>query len=249
MAKIELKNLYGGYDKKIVLFDIELKLSGRITAIAGPNGSGKSTLLKYLIKQLKAQEKTVYIDDLDITHLSQISLSEHISFVSQKPVIDSGFTVEDVVAFGLFNRKSQKSMVDNAISLTGLEKIRFCDVSKISGGQLQMVMLARAICQDCDIMALDEPLNNLDPYNQIQFMKVLRKLSQSGKTIICVLHDLNQALLWCDDIILIKDGRIIKEGPVEKTLSKQSIKEVFDVDVQLISLSDGRLQLAFCCNP
>ncbi len=235
---IRIKNLCGGYAENQVIKNLSLDIAkGGFTAIAGPNGAGKSTLLKYLIKELGCPESTVFIEDRDIRQISQLEIARLVSFQGQYVPRSEEFTVREVVALGRFSygdvdRNTKE--VEKALKLCRIEGLADKYVTRISGGEFQLAMLARTICQNSDILALDEPINNLDPRHQIMLMNLLKDLSANGKTVLCVMHDLNAILRSCDKCILLKDGSIFAYGETKSVLTEEIIKAVYGIDVQII---------------
>ena len=235
---IRIKSLCGGYAENQVIKNLSLDIAkGGFTAIAGPNGAGKSTLLKYLIKELGCPEGTVFIEDHDIRHISQLEIAKLVSFQGQYVPKSEEFTVREIVALGRFSygdvdRNTKE--VENALKLCRIEGLADKYVTRISGGEFQLAMLARTICQNSDILALDEPINNLDPRHQIMLMDLLKDLSAKGKTVLCVMHDLNAILRSCNKCILLKDGSIFAYGETKSVLTEENIKTVYGIDVQII---------------
>lgn len=235
---IRIKNLCGGYAENQVIKNLSLDIAkGGFTAIAGPNGAGKSTLLKYLIKELGCPEGIVFIEDRDIRQISQLEIARLVSFQGQYVPKSEEFTVREIVALGRFSygdvdRNTKE--VEKALKLCRIEGLADKYVTRISGGEFQLAMLARTICQNSDILALDEPINNLDPRHQIMLMDLLKDLSANGKTVLCVMHDLNAILRSCDKCILLKDGSIFAYGETKSVLTEENIKTVYGIDVQII---------------
>ena len=235
---IRIKNLCGGYAENQVIKNLSLDIAkGGFTAIAGPNGAGKSTLLKYLIKELGCPEGTVFIEDRDIRQISQLEIARLVSFQGQYVPRSEEFTVREIVALGRFSygdvdRNTKE--VEKALKLCRIEGLADKYVTRISGGEFQLAMLARTICQNSDILALDEPINNLDPRHQIMLMDLLKDLSAKGKTVLCVMHDLNAILRSCDKCILLKDGTIFSYGETKSVITEENIKTVYGIDVQII---------------
>lgn len=236
---IRIKDLCGGYEENQVIKKLSLVVNkGGFTAIAGPNGAGKSTLLKYLIKELGCPQDTVFIEKRDIRQISQIEIAKLISFQGQYVPRSEDFTVREAVALGRFSygdvdRNTEE--VDRALDLCGISGLSDKYITRISGGEFQLAMLARTICQNSDILALDEPINNLDPKHQIMLLNLLRELADKGKTVLCVMHDLNAILRSCDKCILLKDGSIFSYGETKSVITEDNIKAVYGIDVQIIN--------------
>lgn len=245
---IRIKDLCGGYAENQVIKNLTLDISkGGFTAIAGPNGAGKSTLLRYLIKELRCPEGTIFIENRDIRQISQLEIARLVSFQGQYVPKGEEFTVREAVALGRFSygdvdRNTQE--VENAMKLCGIEALSDKYVTRISGGEFQLTMLARTICQNSEILALDEPINNLDPRHQIMLMDLLKDLSAKGKTVLCVMHDLNAILRSCDKCILLKDGTIFSYGETKSVITEENIKTVYGIDVQII-IHQGKSVILF----
>lgn len=244
---ITIKSLNGGYEDNPVLKGISIDLSaGGFTAIAGPNGAGKSTLLKYLIKELGCPDDTLYLFGSDVNSLKQKEIAKLISFQGQFIPKSDEFTVREAVALGRFaygDVESSSSLVDEALRMTGIEHLADKLITRISGGEFQLAMLARTICQNTRILALDEPINNLDPRHQLMLLSLLRKLAGEGRTILCVLHDLNAIMQNCTSCILLKDGSVFASGPVSSVLTVENIKAVYGIDCEILQYNSKSIIL------
>ena len=245
---ISIRNLSGGYEENKILRDLSLEIaSGGFTAIAGPNGAGKSTLLKYLIKELKCDDGSVFLSDKDINTMRQKQIARLISFQGQYLPKNDDFTVREAVALGRYaygDISSNSTEIENALKLTGIEHLSEKLITRISGGEFQLAMLARTICQNARILALDEPANNLDPRHQKMLLDLLSKLSNEGKTVICVLHDLNAILRNCTRCILMKDGQVFTHGETKEVLTEENIREVYDINVEILE-QNGKSVILF----
>ena len=235
---IRISGLSGGYDDNRIFNDLFLTIpQGGFIAIAGPNGAGKSTLLKHLIKELKSPDKSVFLMENDINSMRQREIAKLISFQSQYNPKGDEFTVREAVALGRFTYgdvSSSDQKVRQALKITGISHLADKYITRISGGEFQLAMLARTICQDTGILALDEPVNNLDPRHQKMLLTLLSKLATEGKTIICVLHDLN-AILWnCTKCILLDKGSVFAYGETKSVLTTENIKAVYGIDAEII---------------
>ena len=245
---ISIRNLSGGYEGNTIIRDLSIEIAkGGFTAIAGPNGAGKSTLLKYLIRELKCADGTVALFGSDINSMRQKDLAKLISFQGQYLPKNDDFTVREAVALGRYaygDVSNSDNEVENALRLTGIEHLSEKLITRISGGEFQLAMLARTICQNARILALDEPVNNLDPRHQMMLLDLLSKLSYEGKTIVCVLHDLNAILRSCARCILMKDGKVFAHGETKEVLTVENIKEVYAIDVEILK-RDGKSVILF----
>ncbi|MBR6084228.1 MAG: ABC transporter ATP-binding protein [Spirochaetales bacterium] len=245
---ITIRNLNGGYADNPIIKNLSLEiLKGGFTAIAGPNGAGKSTLLKYLIRELRCSDGSVTLFDTDINLMRQREIARLISFQGQYIPKNEEFTVREVVALGRYaygDVSASDEEVESALKLTGMEQLADKLITRISGGEFQLAMLARTICQNARILALDEPVNNLDPKHQMMLLKLLSTLAGSGKTVICVLHDLNAILRSCSRCILMKEGRVFAHGDTREVLCRNNIREVYGIDVEILE-RDGKSVILF----
>ena len=235
---ISVKNLSGGYTEKPILKNLNFEIkAGSFVAIAGPNGSGKSTLLKYLIHELESKNSSIMLFDKEISQMRQREIAKLISFEGQYIRCNEEFTVSEAVALGRYaygDENSSEKLVKEALERVGILHLKDRLITRISGGEFQLAMLGRTICQNTPILALDEPVNNLDPNHQIKLLNLLSELSKEGKTILCVLHDLNAILRHCTDCIIIKDGKIFANGKTEEVITEQTIKDVYNIEIQMI---------------
>ena len=245
---ISIRSLSGGYEGNTIIRDLSLEIAkGGFTAIAGPNGAGKSTLLKYLIRELRCPDNAVALFDRDINSMRQKELAKLISFQGQYLPKNDDFTVREAVALGRYaygDVSKSAAEVENALHLTGIEHLSDKLITRISGGEFQLAMLARTICQNARILALDEPVNNLDPKHQMMLLDLLSKLAAEGRTIVCVLHDLNAILRSCTRCILMKDGRVFAHGDTKEVLTVENIREVYGIDVEILE-RDGKSVILF----
>ena len=244
---VRISGLSGGYEDNRIFNDLTLSISqGGFIAVAGPNGAGKSTLLKHLIKELRSPDGTVFLMENDINSMRQREIARLISFQSQYNPKGDEFTVREAVALGRFTYgdvDSSDAKVMAALGMTGISHLADKYITRISGGEFQLAMLARTICQDTQIIALDEPVNNLDPRHQIALLRLLRKLADEGRTIICVLHDLSAILQNCDRCILLESGKVFAYGNTDDVLTEENIRKLYGIDAQIIHHNGKRIIL------
>jgi len=237
-SPIRTNNFSGGYAKKEVLKNIKLNLpKGKLSALIGPNGSGKSTFVKYLVKVLDPLPNSLFVGNKDITEIKQDENATLISTVNQTNHLPSGFSVFEIVQMGQYNQeKNEKNNVLKALKLTHTIDFKDEMINSLSIGQQQMVLLARAICQNTDTIVLDEPFNNLDINHTQILLKILRNLLQNeNKTIFCIMHDLNLVLSYFDYCFLLgKNGEIFNQGKPEDIITEETIKSVYDTEVSFI---------------
>ncbi|WP_026894180.1 ABC transporter ATP-binding protein [Clostridiisalibacter paucivorans] len=233
---LKVEQLKYRVEDKIILKDIDMYVNpGEFIGLVGPNGSGKSTLLKNIYKVLKPTVGNIYLDDYNLNNMSNKEVSKKLAVVSQE--FDSGFdfSVEEIVTMGRYPQKSfyeTSNKEDREIVLNALRKVGmfdFVDRSffSLSGGEKQRVLIARALAQKTDFIIMDEPTNHLDIGYQIQIMDLIKDLQITTLTAI---HDLNMAVMYCDRIYVMKEGKIIISGNPKDILDRALIKDVFNVD-------------------
>lgn len=237
---IEAKNLYIGYEEKIIVDDFSFKVKeGQIVSIIGPNGSGKSTVLKCISRFIKARDGVVYFGKEDMKSMNIKNIAKKMASLSQYNRSPEDITVEDLIYFGRMphkrwhEKKNHEDMeiMNWAIKETSVEKYRDKKVSSLSGGERQRVWIAMALAQKPKILLLDEPTTYLDICHQLEVMELIKKLNRDlNLTVIMVLHDLCQAANYSDNIVMIKDGKLVAEGTPKETLTSDLIKKVYNVE-------------------
>ena len=243
---IEINNLnFSYYGEELMLDSVNINIKkGKFYSILGPNGSGKTTLVKLISKALNAENKKIFVEGRDVNQIRNRELATKVAVVPQYTYIDFDFSVIDIVLMGRaphisrFSSESEEDMkiVRNAMEITNTWHLRNKNINTISGGERQMVIVARAIAQETEIVILDEPISNLDIHHQIEILNQIKLLNtKKQKTIIAVLHDLNIAAAYSDYMILMNNGRIHTMGTREQVLKENIIKEVYGVDVHIIS--------------
>jgi len=245
---IEAKSVTFGYNSKRVLNDIDLEIrEGEIVFLLGPNGSGKTTLLKCIAGILKP-EGAVFVDGKSLTSVSKRELAKILGYVPQRGEA-SFLTVFDTILLGRRPhigweaKEEDYKIVEEIVRLFGLEDLASRKLNELSGGELQLVLIARAFAQQPKYILLDEPTNNLDLKNQIKVMKLVKKIvREKGISAVISTHDLNIATSFADKVILMKNGRILACGGVE-IISEKNIKEVYGVDVKVVKI-DGTSLIA-----
>lgn len=238
--ELEIKQLQAHYEDTLILKNIDMHIkNGEFIGLIGPNGSGKSTLLKCIYRVLKPTRGAILMDDKDMNMIPIKESAKKLAVVSQYNDYSFDFTVLDIVLMGRMPHKKfmeRDNKEDYEIVKESLKKVGMYDYinrsfSSLSGGEKQRIILARALAQNTDCLILDEPTNHLDIKYQLQFMDTAKKL---GITVVSAIHDLNTASLFCDKIYALKAGEIIKYGTPEKVLTKDIIKDLYDVNVKII---------------
>ncbi|MBD2342459.1 ABC transporter ATP-binding protein [Calothrix sp. FACHB-156] len=244
MKGLSTKGLSLAYDGAPIIRDLNLTIpSGQISALVGANGCGKSTLLRGLSRLLKPYGGTVYLDGQSIFNLSTKEVAQQLGILPQSPVAPEGLTVRDLVGQGRYpyqnwlqqwSEKDEK-IVQQALEITNLLELSDRALDTLSGGQRQRAWIAMALAQDTDILLLDEPTTFLDLAHQIEVLDLLYELNQhQGRTVVMVLHDLNQACRYADYLVAIKRGRIFTAGEPKQVMTEAMVKEVFGLDCRVV---------------
>src|SRR5690554_1428100 len=227
-----------GYDDAAPVVDaLDLVVpEGRITCVVGPNACGKSTVLRALARLLPCREGAVLLDGRDVHRLPTKEVARRLGLLPQAPIAPEGLAVADLVARGrfphqrLFARwsRADEDAVERALALTGTADLRDRPVDALSGGQRQRVWIAMALAQETPLLLLDEPTTYLDVAHQVEVLDLLTDLSLSrGTTIVMVLHDLNLAARYADELIAMKGGRVHAIGAPEQILTSELVEAVF----------------------
>ncbi|WP_099156553.1 ABC transporter ATP-binding protein [Virgibacillus ndiopensis] len=246
---VDIKGLFKKYNQKSVIDDVSLTIEkGTITSFIGPNGAGKSTLISMISRLITKDEGVITIDGKDITQAKNNELAKKISILKQSNAINLRLTIRELVSFGRFPYSQGKltkddwEKVDEAINYMELREIQDKYLDELSGGQRQRAHIAMVIAQDTEYILLDEPLNNLDMRHSVQIMKTLRRLvDELDKTILIVIHDINFASCYSDQIVALKDGQIVKQGPTCDVIDECVLKDIYDMDIDIKKINDNRI--------
>ncbi|WP_281486854.1 iron ABC transporter ATP-binding protein [Lysinibacillus sphaericus] len=250
---IQVKEITKFFGKKPVVQDVSVDIvSGKITSFIGPNGAGKSTLLSMVSRLLNADTGEVLLDKADVRRWNSDDFAKRVSILKQSNFMNVRLTIRELVSFGRFpyskgNLKPEdEEKVDEAIQYMNLEDIQHNYLDELSGGQRQRAFIAMVIAQDTEYILLDEPLNNLDMKHSVQIMKILRKLvDELGKTVVIVLHDINFASVYSDNIVALKDGRVVKNGSTNDIINSDALKEIYDMDIPVQEQDGCRICVYF----
>ncbi len=213
---------------------------GKITTIIGPNGSGKSTLLGIMSNNYMPNEGEVILEGKNLHNFKPKELAKKIAVVHQQNTAPADMTVERLTSYGRLPYKSMFSSsataddeaIEWALKLTNLVSKRDVPIDTLSGGERQRVWIAMTLAQSTPFLFLDEPTTYLDMYYQYDILELIKRLNKEyGLTIVMVLHDINQAIRYSDTIIAMKEGKIVKNGAPEHVITKETMKDVYGVDV------------------
>ena len=241
---LDALNLRLAYDKRVVAEDLSLAVPpGRITCIVGANACGKSTLLRALARLLKPAGGTVLLDGDSIHRLPTREVATRLGILPQTPIAPEGITVADLVGRGRYPhqgwlrqwREDDEAIVTWAMQLTGTLDLAGRSVDELSGGQRQRVWIAMTLAQGTPLMLLDEPTTFLDLAHQVEVLDLLVDLNRAeGRTIVLVLHDLNQAARYSHHLVAIKDGRVVAAGEPAVVITEQLVRDVFELECRVV---------------
>lgn len=218
--------------------------NGELVGLIGPNGAGKSTLLNLLAGLVPCDQGTVTLNNINIARMKAAERSRLMAWVAQSGPVNWPLTVERIITLGrrphmgAWQRltSKDKQAIETAILATDCDALRSQDATTLSGGERTRMLLARALAAQPDVLLADEPIAALDLKHQLQTMKVLQKFALGDGGCLVVLHDLSLAARYCDRLYLMHDGQIVAEGKPMQVLSRQNLKEVYGVEVDI---SDG----------
>lgn len=239
---IQLENIYVNIAKKNILKNINFTVEkGSITGVIGPNGSGKSTLLKAIANILPTSSGLITVNGKKQRAYRQKEMAKQLSYVPQDTAIGFDFKVKDIVAMGRYvygsflkgDDQADEDKIKSAMEQTNTLNLANESVLSLSGGQRQLVIIAKALAQDTPIILLDEPISALDIYYQIHVLSLLKELVRKGKTIIIVLHDLNIASRFCDQLLLLNQGEVEEYGSSKKVLTTALLKKVYHIETKV----------------
>jgi len=238
------RQLQLAYHQATIIQDLNVAIPAhQITALVGPNGCGKSTLLKGLARLLKPQRGAVYLEATAIAKLSAKAIARRLSILPQSPVAPEGLTVRELVAQGRYPHqtwlqqwsKADEQFTEQALEITGMLELGDRPLDSLSGGQRQRAWIAMVLAQDTEILLLDEPTTFLDLAHQVEILDLLYDLNQTqGRTIVMVLHDLNQACRYADCLIAMREGKIYAQGHPATVMTTEMVQEVFGIESYII---------------
>ena len=242
--KIKINNLDFSYFENKILKNICLEITqGSFVSIIGPNGSGKSTLLKNMARNLIPEEGEIWLENLNLLTMSPKDIAKKMAVVPQTIAIDFPFSVLEAVLMGRtpflkrFQNEGEKDyrIAQWAMELTNTWHLKDRSVTEVSGGELQRIVVARALTQEPQIILLDEPTAHLDIQHQMELLELLQSLNKTtGLTVVAVLHDLNLASQFSQEMILVHQGSILAKGPVDDVLTKDNIRKVYGMEILLL---------------
>jgi iron complex transport system ATP-binding protein len=240
---IIVKDLSFGFGQNTILHHLDFSVPpGRFTAVLGKNGSGKSTLLRLIAGFIRPQSGSIEVFGMNVKSLSFAERARRIGFLPQIHYPVFPFTVEEVVLTGraayVFSTPTDKDRekAKDAMGRIGIEDLRKRPYTELSGGERQLVMIARVLAQEPKVMLLDEPLSNLDLSNQVRILNLLKSLVASGLTVVAVLHDPNVAFRYGDHFVFLKNGMIREPERLDGFHSAQMLTDVYGIKIEVIQV-------------
>ena len=242
---LHVKDVSVGYGERTVLDTLNVDIKrGAVTSIVGPNGCGKSTLLRTMSRLLNPTKGEIVLDGKSIHDIPTRKLATQLGLLPQTPIAPDGIVVADLVGRGrtphqgILGRWSQQDydIVAEALETTGISDLAERSIDELSGGQRQRVWIAMALAQRTDTLLLDEPTTYLDVKHQLDVLDLLTELNRDrGTTIVMVLHDLNLAARYSDELVAVSGGKVFAHGHPREVITKENVKSVFGIDSVIIT--------------
>jgi iron complex transport system ATP-binding protein len=237
--ELNIQNINFSYENNPVIRELSCRFfPGNFYGIVGPNGSGKTTLLDMISGFMAPDTGGILLEKIDISKLSKRIIAQKIALVSQNYYINFPFSVEEIIMMGrhpYIDRFSHPSsfdaqMVNQVMDFTEISHLKHRKITELSGGEKQRCIFARALCQDTPVLLLDEAFSNMDIKHTLHMLDIVKKaVLETNKIVICVLHDLNLAASWSDEILFLKNGEIKAMGKTEDVMTQDNIELIFDV--------------------
>ncbi|WP_405896263.1 ABC transporter ATP-binding protein [Streptomyces sp. NBC_00727] len=252
-SRLSAHDLTLAYEDRTVVAGLDLEIpDDKVTIVVGPNACGKSTLLRALGRLLKPRRGAVLLDGAELAGLPAKEIARIVGVLPQSPTPPDGITVADLVARGRQPHQkwwqqwseADEQAVGEALERTNTAALADRLVDELSGGQRQRVWIAMALAQDTELLLLDEPTTYLDVAHQVEVLDLVRRLNlERGRTVVAVLHDLNQAVRYADHLVAMKDGRIVAQGAPDEVVTTELVQEVFGLSSVIIPdpITGGRL--------
>ncbi|QIN79663.1 ATP-binding cassette domain-containing protein [Rubrobacter marinus] len=254
MSELRADNVTLGYDGPDVVEGLSVEVrQGEITCIVGPNGCGKSTLLRSLARMMRPKGGAVYLDGADIFGLPTREVARSLGILPQTPTAPEGLTVRELAAQGRYPHqgwlrqwsKEDERAVEGALDTTGVRELADRPLDTLSGGQRQRAWIAMALAQETETLLLDEPTTYLDMAHALEVLQLLERLNrEEGRTILMVLHDLNNASRFSHNIVALSGGRVFASGEPREVITPELLAEVFSVEADFVT--DPRTGAPLC---
>ncbi|MBK5201711.1 MAG: ABC transporter ATP-binding protein [Spirochaetaceae bacterium] len=251
--RVNVKNLSFGYRDHSVLEDISFSINeGDFLCVLGKNGAGKSTLFKLLLGFLKKEKGNIIIEGKELEKYSRKDLAKEIAYIPQYTSSAFSYSVFDTVLMGTTcnleglgsPKHREKRIAKEALEKFGIANLSNKSTASISGGERQLVLLARAIAQGSHILILDEPTANLDYGNQYKVMSIISKLKDQGYSIILSTHNPEHALTFSDKVLFLDDKKILANGDTDKVMTSENLRKIYDLPIEIINVNGKKI-----CSP
>ena len=249
---IEIRDLRFGYGSGEVLRGVSFTAAaGELTSVLGPNGVGKSTLFRCLLGLMKNYSGSITVDGTDTRRLSAANLAKMVAYIPQSHYPSFNYSVFNMVLMGTTSQISilsspgpeQRKAAEEALVQVGVAHLRDKSYTHISGGERQLVLIARALVQKARVLVLDEPTANLDYGNQIRVMEQLRRLTAEGYTVIQSTHNPEQAFLFSHNVVAMKEGRVLAEGAPCQVVTEELMAALYGAEIRVCSLYGDRVRV------
>ena len=249
---LEVRGLHFAYQQAPVLAGVDFQLEqGSLVSLLGPNGAGKSTMFKCVLGLLEGWKGEILLNGRDIRKLSPMKMARTVAYIPQAHSPAFNYSVLDMVLMGTSARvgalsgpgKREVASAMDALELTGIADFSKRDYLRLSGGEQQLVLIARALAQDARVLIMDEPTSSLDFGNQVRVMRLVRALADKGYTILQATHNPNQACQFSDRILAMKDGLILAQGEPREVFNAALVSSLYGVHARVESLCGGQLHV------
>ena len=206
---------------------------GEVLGIGGPNGSGKSTLLRVMLRLIRPTRGRITVDGEDIEKMTQHDLSRRLAYLPQNLFSPLNLSVQDVLLASQYSLERKSNKLDAIINRYGIEDLKHRDFNSLSGGEKRLVMLIGAMTQDSDGILMDEPDTFLDVDKEIQVMEEIMNLRESGRSVVVILHDLNKLAKICDNVVMLKSGKVIAYGHTDEVLVPETLEKMYSASFRI----------------
>jgi len=252
---MRVDNLFFAYDKDDIIKGISFEIKqNKITTLMGANGCGKSTLFQLLTKNLRPRQGRVFLDQRDISDIRLKEFAQNVAIVHQYNTAPPDLPVHSLVAYGRIpffkhfskaeDKDKDREIVDWALEVTELSDLKNRRMGQLSGGQRQRAWIAMALAQQPKILFLDEPTTYLDVKFQIEILRLIKSLNNDySMTIVMVLHDINQAIYYSDEIIGMKKGNILFQGNPDNVITEDSIQDMYGIHLKVSNVENQKFVL------
>lgn len=245
---IEIKNLHFSYKKNSVLKGVQFRMQkGEVVSLLGPNGCGKSTLIRLVLRLLEGRGE-IKLHGRDLKSYSHKEIAEHIAYIPQYHNVPFNYTVLEMVLMGRVSKlgifgassKNDEAKALDALKRVGIAELASRPFGQLSGGQKQLVLLARALAQEVNFFIMDEPVNGLDYGNQIRLLELIASLASEGYTFLKTTHYPDHALLVSSRVVVLNEGKIVADGLPENVINASMIQEIYGVKSQIIDYASHK---------